>query len=525
MLKRALISVYDKTGVVDFATVLQKEFGYELISTGGTEKALRDAGLKITPIEEYTGFPEMLDGRVKTLHPLVHGGILAVRDNDEHMEELVTQKIGVIDMVVVNLYPFQKTVESGAPFEEVIEQIDVGGPTMMRAAAKNHRFVAVVPCPEWYPRILAEMRAKNGEISMETRKELALDVFSQTCLYDGFIARYLSEGRRMVIPLVKVEDLRYGENPHQKGSLWRNPFDNQESAIASARVLHGKAMSFLNYYDADAALNLIREFDEPAVAIIKHANPCGVAVGKTLKEAFEKAFACDSKSAFGGIVAVNRTFTADLAAAIEKEKLFLEVIVAPSFEPSALQALTVKKNIRLLEVGKIRKLKPEDMDLKRVSGGYLVQEYDAQEVTEKDLKRDSSALGAALSESRSAGRVERVGMTQTRDLLMAWKVVKHVKSNAIVLAKDGATVGIGAGQMSRVDSVELAIKKAGRKVKGSVLASDAFFPFSDSVELAAKAGIFAIIQAGGSVNDEEVINATKKAKISMVFTGIRAFRH
>lgn len=496
MSKRVLISVYDKTGVVEFATALQKEFGYEIISTGGTERLLREARLNVTPVEEYTGFPEMLDGRVKTLHPLVHAGILAVRDDDAHMEELVTQKIGLIDMVVVNLYPFQKTVESGAPFDEVIEQIDVGGPTMMRAAAKNHRFVAVVPCPEWYPRILAEMRAKKGEISPETRKELALDVFSQTCLYDGFIARYLSEGKRMILPMVKIEDLRYGENPHQKGSLWRNPLENQESAIASARVLHGKAMSFLNYYDADAALNLIREFDEPAVAIIKHANPCGVAVGKTLTKAFEKAFACDSKSAFGGIVAVNRTFTADLATAIEKEKLFLEVIVAPSFQDEALNMLTAKKNLRLLEVGKIRKLKPEDADLKRVSGGYLVQDYDAKTVD-----------------------------VDSNDLAFAWKVVKHVKSNAIVLAKDGATVGIGAGQMSRVDSVELAIKKAGRKAKGSVLASDAFFPFSDSVELAAKAGISAIIQPGGSINDAEVIKAAKKAKISMVFTGIRAFRH
>lgn len=516
MPQRALISVYDKSGVVEFATALQNEFGYEIVSTGGTERLLREAGLKVTPVQEYTGFPEMLDGRVKTLHPLVHAGILAVRDNDEHMEELVTQKIGMIDMVVVNLYPFQKTVESGAPFEEVIEQIDVGGPTMLRAAAKNHRFVAVVASPEWYPRILAEMRVEKGNILPETRKELALEVFWLTAQYDAAISRYLSEGKRQMLPMEKVEDLRYGENPHQKGSLWRNPMDNQQSAIASAKVLHGKAMSFLNYYDADAALNLIREFEDPACAIIKHANPCGVAVGKNLVDAFGKAFACDSKSAFGGIVAVNRAFTVDLAAAIEKEKLFLEVIVAPEYEPAALQALHVKKNIRLLEVGKIRKLKPEDGDMKRISGGYLLQDYDAKEVREEDT-RDSSAPSR-----KAAGSV---GMTQMRDLLFAFKVVKHVKSNAIVLAKDGATVGIGAGQMSRVDSVELAIKKAGKRAKGSVLASDAFFPFPDSVELAAKAGISAIIQPGGSVNDEEVITAAKKAKIPMVFTGVRAFRH
>lgn len=508
---RALISVYDKTGIVEFATALQKDFGYEILSTGGTEKRLREAGLEVKAVEDYTGFPEMLDGRVKTLHPMIHGGLLALRENEEHMQKLVEHQIGLIDMVVVNLYPFEETVASGAPFEDIIEQIDIGGPSMLRSAAKNHQSVTVIPSLEWYSRVLAEMKANDGKVLPETRKELAMEVFWLTANYDGAIARYLSEGRRHLFPAEKIEDLRYGENPHQKGSAWRDPMAKQESTMASAKQLHGKNMSFLNYYDADAALAMVREFSEPAVSFVKHANPCGLASSDSLLEAFQKAYACDPRSAFGVIIALNRPVTKAIVDEIEKESMFVEVIIAPSFEKEAMSFFEKKKNIRLIEVGDIRKLDESDFDLKKISGGYLTQEMDTQNITQQDLQMVT--VGAVPTPE------------QVQDLLFAWKAVKHVKSNAIVLAKNGATVGIGAGQMSRVDSTEIAVRKAGKRAKGSVLASDAFFPFPDSIEEAAKNGIAAIIQPGGSMKDAEVIAKAEELGIPMVFTGKRAFKH
>ncbi|MGE3278742.1 MAG: bifunctional phosphoribosylaminoimidazolecarboxamide formyltransferase/IMP cyclohydrolase [Candidatus Altimarinota bacterium] len=510
-IRRALISVYDKTGIVEFARTLQEEFEYEILSTGGTEKALKEAGLQVKAVEDYTGFPEMLDGRVKTLHPMIHGGLLALRENERHMEQLVEHQIGLIDMVVVNLYPFQKTVESGAPFHEVIEQIDIGGPSMLRSAAKNFQSVIVVPTIDWYQRILAEMKANNGEILAETRKELASDVFWNTAQYDAAISSYLSGGHRHLFPAEKIEELRYGENPHQTGAAWRDPRANQASSMASAKQLHGKNMSFLNYYDADAALAMVREFDEPAAVFVKHANPCGLAADTSLLNAFKKAYACDPRSAFGVIIAVNRPVTLDIVQEIERESMFVEVLIAPSFEKAAMEKLAEKKNIRLIEVGEIRKLDQHDFDLKKISGGYLTQDVDTQIITEDELQFVTVA--------------NKPNPDQIADLLFAWKVVKHVKSNAIVLVKDKATVGIGAGQMSRVDSTEIAVRKAGERASGAVMASDAFFPFPDSIEEAAKNGIGAIIQPGGSVKDAEVVEKALELGIPMVFTGKRAFRH
>jgi phosphoribosylaminoimidazolecarboxamide formyltransferase/IMP cyclohydrolase len=508
---RALISVYDKTGIVEFAKSLQNEFGYEILSTGGTERALREAGLEVKAVEDYTGFPEMLDGRVKTLHPMIHGGLLALRENEKHMEQLVEQQIGLIDMVVVNLYPFQKTVESGAPFHEIIEQIDIGGPSMLRSAAKNFHSVAVVSSIDWYDRILAEMKANKGEILAETRKELAADVFWVTARYDAAIAGYLSEGNRHLFPAEKIENLRYGENPHQTGAAWRDPHANQGSAMASATQLHGKNMSFLNYYDADAALAMVREFEEPTVVFVKHANPCGMASNPSLLEAFKRGYACDPRSAFGVVIALNRPVTRDIVEEIEAQSMFVEVLVAPSFTPEAKEKLSEKKNIRLIEVGEMRALNEKDFDLKKISGGYLTQDVDTQMISEGDLQFVTVA--------------NKPTKDQIEDLLFAWKVVKHVKSNAIVLVKDKATVGIGAGQMSRVDSTEIAVRKAGERAKGAVLASDAFFPFPDSIEEASKNGIAAIIQPGGSVRDKEVVEMALELGIPMVFTGKRAFKH
>jgi len=509
--KRALISVYDKTGIVEFAKTLQDDFDYEILSTGGTEKALREAGIEVKAVEDYTGFPEMLDGRVKTLHPMIHGGLLALRENQVHMEQLVEHQIGLIDMVVVNLYPFQETVASGANFQDVIEQIDIGGPSMLRSAAKNHQSVAVVPSISWYERIIAEMKAESGEILAETRKELATDVFWITSQYDAAIANYLSEGQKHYFPAEKIEDLRYGENPHQKAAVWRDPHADQSSSLASARQLHGKNMSFLNYYDTDAALAMVREFEEPTVAFIKHANPCGLASHESLLEAFRNGFASDPRSAFGVIVALNRPVTLDIATEIETQSIFVEVIVAPSFEADALEKLQAKKNLRLLEVGDLRSLGDHDYDLKKISGGYLTQDADIQPVTADDLEFVTPA--------------HQPSSEQIKDLLFAWKVVKHVKSNAIVLVKDQATVGIGAGQMSRVDSTEIAVRKAGDRAQGAILASDAFFPFADSIEAAADHNIVAIIQPGGSMRDEEVIAKANELEIPMVFTKQRAFKH
>lgn len=509
--KRALISVYDKTGVVEFATVLQKEFDYEILSTGGTEKMLREAGLEVTAVEDYTGFPEMLSGRVKTLHPKIHGGLLALRENKEHMEQIIKHDIGLIDMVVVNLYPFQDTVDKGANFQEVIEQIDIGGPSMLRSAAKNHQSVAVVPSIQWYNSILAELHGNGGEISAETRKELATDVFWHTAQYDAAIVRYLSEGKLQLFPAEQIEALRYGENPHQEAFVWRDHNANQDCTMASARQLHGKNMSFLNYYDADAALSMIREFDKPSAVFVKHANPCGLASHDSILEAFKRGFACDPRSAFGVIIALNRPVSPDIAREIESQKIFVEVIIAPSFDEAALKILEQKKNLRIIEVGEIRKFNEFDYDLKKISGGFLTQDIDTQDISESDL--DFVTV------------VNKPSDEQIRDLIFAWRVVKHVKSNAIVLAKDEATVGIGAGQMSRVDSTEIAVRKSMDRARGSVMASDAFIPFPDSIEEAAKNGISAIIQPGGSIRDDEVIAKATELGMAMVFTKKRAFKH
>ncbi|MDZ4216827.1 MAG: bifunctional phosphoribosylaminoimidazolecarboxamide formyltransferase/IMP cyclohydrolase, partial [Candidatus Gracilibacteria bacterium] len=496
--------------IVEFATALQNEFDYEILSTGGTEKMLREAGLTVKAVEDYTGFPEMLDGRVKTLHPMIHGGLLGLRENEKHMEQLVQYQIGLIDMVVVNLYPFQQTVASGAPFEDIIEMIDIGGPSMLRSAAKNHQSVAILSSISWYEPILAELRGSGGKISPETRKEMAAEVFWQTAQYDAAITKYLSEGNRQLFPVEKIEDLRYGENPHQKATAWRDPNAEQAGTISGSTQLHGKEMSFLNYYDTDAALAMVREYDDPAAVFVKHANPCGIAQHESLLEAFKRGFACDPRSAFGVIIAFNRPVTPEIANEIEAQRMFVEVIIAPSFEQTALKQLQQKKNLRLLEIGEIAKLTEADFDIKKISGGYLTQDIDTQLITEADLQ--------FVTEKKPSS-------SQIQDLLFAWKVVKHVKSNAIVLAKDEATVGIGAGQMSRVDSTEIAVRKAGERAKGSVLASDAFFPFPDSIEEAAKHGIAAIIQPGGSIKDDEVIVKANELGIPMVFTGKRAFKH
>lgn len=473
-------------------------------------RKLQEAGLNVKAVEEHTGFPEMLDGRVKTLHPMIHGGLLALRDKEDHMKQVAEHSIGLIDMVVVNLYPFEDTVASGAPFEEVIEQIDIGGPSMLRSAAKNFQSVTVVSGIQFYDQILKEMEQGNGDITPEFRKQLAMEVFWSTAQYDAAITQYLSEGSRALFPVEKVDDLRYGENPHQKSQLWLDPKANQQSSMASAQQLHGKGMSFLNHYDTNAALDMIREFDEPAAVFVKHANPCGMATNPDFLTAFKKGFACDPRSAFGVIISLNRPVTKAIADEIMEQKMFVEVIIAPSFESDARVVLETKKNMRLIEVGKIRKLDESDLDMKKITGGYLTQDIDTQLITEADL--------TFATETKPSPE-------QIKDLLFAWKAVKHVKSNAIVLAKDGATVGIGAGQMSRVDSTEIAVRKAGDRAKGSVLASDAFFPFPDSIEEAHKNGISAIIQPGGSIKDDEVIAKANELGISMVLTGSRAFRH
>lgn len=503
-----LISVYDKTGIVEFASELQKKYGATILSTGGTLDLLEKNGLTVTAVEEYTGFPEMMDGRVKTLHPRIHGGILSLRDNKEHMEEALRHNIDMIDMVVVNLYPFEEVVARGADFEEVIENIDIGGPSMLRSAAKNHKHVVVVPSPAYYSSILEELKVNKGKISEETRKELAREVFWKTAKYDEVIARYLSEGQYHGFFAEKISNLRYGENPHMLGFVWRESgVKHAGGCISSAKILHGKEMSFLNYYDADAALAIVREFEIPAVAFIKHANPCGVGADITLLDAFRKGYASDPRSAFGVIIAMNKPCGEEIAEEIEKEKMFVEVLIAPSFSAKALTILEKKKNLRLLEVGNISAL--QEYDIKKISGGFLTQ---------------------SVNPEYKVGRLQVVTKVkptddQMADLEFAWKVVKHVKSNAIVLAKAQATVGIGAGQMSRVDSVEIAVRKSEGRSKASVLASDAFFPFADNIDEAHKAGVKAIIQPGGSVKDDEVVAKCDKYGIAMVFTGMRVFKH
>ncbi|MFH0877455.1 MAG: bifunctional phosphoribosylaminoimidazolecarboxamide formyltransferase/IMP cyclohydrolase [Candidatus Omnitrophota bacterium] len=518
--KRALISVSDKTGIVDLAKVLSS-FGVEIISTGGTARALKEAGIPVVEMSDYTGFPEMLDGRVKTLHPKIHGGLLSLRDNADHMKQIAEHAIGLIDMVVVNLYPFEKTIQKeGVHLEEAIENIDIGGPSMLRSASKNYRSVAVVSSAKFYPAIIEELKKNKGSITDPTLAMLAVEVFKLTSCYDGAIAQYLSvklTGKQepqgelpqtLNLNFKKVSSLRYGENPHQKAALYQDEARLTPSLI-TARQLHGKELSFNNYLDLHAALDIVRDFKNPASCVIKHNNPTGVAEASDLAKAFADAWATDSLSAFGGIVGFNRKVDQAVAKKILKSG-FLECILAPGYEGMALEILKGKKNMRLLQACfDIPKSKTE-VDLKKIDGGLLVQEPDLDDFKAEDLKVATKT---------------KPTQKQLASLLFAWSVVRHVKSNAIVLAQGTKTVGIGMGQTSRVDSVHLAIKRAGKKSKGSVMASDAFFPKADNIALAKKAGVKAIIQPGGSISDDEVIAACNKAKIAMVFTGVRHFKH
>jgi phosphoribosylaminoimidazolecarboxamide formyltransferase / IMP cyclohydrolase len=515
-IQRAILSVTDKTGLAQFARKLSG-MGVELISTGGTAKLLRDSGVPVKDISEITGFPEMLDGRVKTLHPKVHGGILHRREDPSHRATVAEHGIQPIDMVVVNLYAFEKTAaKPGVHFEELIENIDIGGPSMIRSAAKNFHDVAVVTSPADYDAIAAEMSKSGGALSSETKWRLAQKAFATTAAYDSAIASTLervsangnfgihpAEGFPSTLRLsfTKVTDLRYGENPHQKAAMYS---DGSGTGVANARQVQGKELSYNNIVDLQAAWDLAQEFEEPVCAIIKHTNPCGTATGKTLAEAYKRALECDPVSAFGGVIGVNRPV--DAAAAEEMAKLFLEVIAAPSFEKAAVEKFAAKKNLRLVEITNI----PQKWVLKNVSGGMLVQDADLHELRESDLK---------VVTKRQPTPEEK------RALLFAWKVCKHVKSNAILYSRDGQTVGVGAGQMSRVDSCRLGASKAVLPLKGTVAASDAFFPFPDGVEEIAKAGATAIIQPGGSVRDQEVIEAADRLGLAMIFTGVRHFRH
>src|SRR5438477_2405677 len=515
-IQRAILSVTDKTGLVEFARSLAG-MEVELISTGGTAKLLRDSGIGVKDISQLTGFPEMLDGRVKTLHPKVHAGILHRRENPSHRSAVVEHGIEPIDMVVVNLYAFEKTAaRPGVPFEDVIENIDIGGPSMIRSAAKNFQDVAVVTSPADYAAIAEEMTKSEGEVSPATRWRLAQKAFATTAAYDSAIAstleRVSANGRfdlhpeagfpqNLRLAFSKIMDLRYGENPHQRAAMYS---DGSGSGVANGTQIQGKELSYNNIVDLQAAWDLAQEFDEPVCAIIKHTNPCGTATGKMLLEAYKKALEGDPVSAFGGVIGVNRTVDAD--AADEMAKLFLEVIAAPSFDESARATFAAKKNLRLIEISHA----PQKWVLKNVSGGILVQDADVRPLSENDLKVVTKRQPTA---------------EEKRALLFAWKVCKHVKSNAILYARDGQTVGVGAGQMSRVDSCKIGAQKAGLPLKGTVAASDAFFPFPDGVEEIAKAGATAIIQPGGSVRDQEIIETADRFGLAMIFTGVRHFRH
>lgn len=516
-IKRALISVSDKAGIVDFARELKK-FGVEVLSTGGTAKLLRENNIPAIEVSDYTGFPEMLDGRVKTLHPKIHAGLLALRQNDEHMQTLKRHDIGMIDMVVVNLYPFEKTVQKpGVTISEAIENIDIGGPSMLRSAAKNHQSVAVICNPARYPEIIEELKKNNGALSEDLMRDLGIEVFGRTSQYDNTIHAYLDnyfkgKPEATSFPLEadfsfkKVQDLRYGENPHQKAAFYRDA--QAIKGLAAMRQLWGKELSFNNILDLNAAVNLVKEFSNPAAVFIKHNNPCGVAENKDLLKAYKEAWACDKLSAFGGIVSINRKVDLALAKLIDKSG-FLECVIAVQFAPDALELLKEKKNLRLLELASLTE-KSAGLDFKKVDGGLLLQDEDSITLEEKNLKVVTK---------------KKPTKSEMESLIFAWKVAKHVKSNAIILTRGTKTVGIGAGQMSRVDSVFISTKKAGKLSLGAVLASDAFFPKEDAIELAAKYKIKAIIQPGGSIADEAIIKMADKHKIAMVTTGIRHFRH
>jgi phosphoribosylaminoimidazolecarboxamide formyltransferase/IMP cyclohydrolase len=521
MIKQALISVSDKTGVLEFARALSAQ-GVNILSTGGTAKLLADNGIKVTEVADYTGFPEMLDGRVKTLHPKVHGGILARRDFPEHVAALQKHGIPTIDMVVVNLYPFQQTVaKEQCSLEDAIENIDIGGPAMLRSSAKNHKDVVVVCDPADYSRVLAEMQANAGEVRYETKFALAKKVFAHTAQYDGAITNYLSSlgedkqhATRSAYPQTlnlhfdKVQDMRYGENPHQSAAFYRDPAPG-EGSLANYTQLQGKELSYNNIGDADAAWECVKTFEETACVIVKHANPCGVAVGANPLEAYSKALQTDPTSAFGGIIAFNRELDGKAAEAVARQ--FVEVLIAPSFTDEAKQVFSAKQNVRLLQIPLGKGVNA--YDLKRVGGGLLVQSPDAKNV--------------ALSELKVVSKKQPT-QQQLQDLMFAWRVAKFVKSNAIVFCANGMTLGVGAGQMSRIDSARIASIKAqnaGLSLAGSAVASDAFFPFRDGLDVVVDAGATCVIQPGGSMRDQEVIDAADERGVVMLLTGTRHFRH
>ncbi|MDP1990740.1 MAG: bifunctional phosphoribosylaminoimidazolecarboxamide formyltransferase/IMP cyclohydrolase [Syntrophales bacterium] len=518
-IKRVLISVTDKTGIVEFAQGM-KTFGVEILSTGGTASQLRKSGVPVTDVSDYTGFPEMMDGRLKTLHPKIHGGLLALRDNESHMRSLREHQINLIDMVVINLYRFEDTVaKEGCTLEHAIENIDIGGPTMLRAASKNYRFVSVVTDPEDYPKVIAEMTQTGGRISEATNFDLAKKTFQLTARYDGAISNYLGllggeSAEKRVFPdtfsfqFAKAQDLRYGENPHQKAAFYRER-DSRLSSLSNARQLQGKELSYNNIMDGDAAWQIVSDLPLPGVVIIKHANPCGAATSDgDMAEAFRKAMAGDPVSAFGGIVALNRPV--DKKAAEELIKTFFEVIIAPEFAADAAELLETKKNVRVLQIPETCDIRSAGYDFRRVMGGLLVQDRDREDF---DIRK------AKVVTKRSPTEVEYQALD------FAWRVVKHVKSNAIVYTTKDQLVGVGAGQMSRVDSVKIAKMKAILPIAGCVLGSDAFFPFRDGLDMAAQAGITAVIEPGGSIKDDEIIRAADEHGMAMIFTGIRHFKH
>ncbi len=518
-IKRALVSVTDKAGVVEFCRALSEEFGVEIVSTGGTAKALADAGVKVRPIDDLTGFPEMMDGRVKTLHPRVHGGLLARRDVPAHMAAAEEHGIGMIDLVCVNLYAFEATIaKQGVTEAEAIENIDIGGPSMLRSAAKNFASVTVVTDPACYDSVLAEMRANGGATTLETRKAYATEVFRTTSAYDSAIWMYLSGYKEKQFPeevrfrLMKAQDLRYGENPHQKAALYRF-IDAKPETLALAEQLQGKELSYNNYLDTDAAWTAVREFagDDPTCIIIKHANPCGSCTDADITTAYQKAWAADPTSAFGGVMAFNRAVPASLIERIYANEQFVEVMIAPDYEPAALELLKAKENLRVLKTGGMRPVGGH-YESRAIEGGMLIQESDS-------VSEDPTTFQVVSKRQPTPEEMEQ--------LVFAWKVAKSVKSNAILLAKDFVSVGVGAGQMNRVNSARIAVMGAGENAKGAVCASDAFMPFPDSLEVCAEAGVTAVIQPGGSMRDDQCIAAADAAGVALVFTGAanRHFRH
>ena len=510
-MKRALVSVSDKTNLVEFVSELVK-LGYEIISTGGTKKALEAAGIETIGISEITGFPEIMDGRVKTLHPKVHGALLCVRDNEEHVKQLKELDIDYIDLVCVNLYPFKQTVQKpGVTHEEIIENIDIGGPSMLRSASKNYKFIPVVVDPSDYETVIEELK-QNGETSLETREKLAAKVFRHTANYDAMIANYLTEKtgekypEKLTITYDKVQDLRYGENPHQSAAFYKNM--NPQYSLANAKQLHGKELSYNNIQDGNAAIEILKDFEGTCAAVgLKHMNPCGVGLGKTIEEAWDKAYEADPVSIFGGIVAFNEPV--NKAVAEKLANIFLEIIIAPAFDEDAFEILSKKKNIRLMQLDTTLSVNAK-YKVTNVNDGLLVQDVDDHKLTKEDLR---------CVTNRKPTEVE------LEQLLFAWNVVKHVKSNAIVLVKDNMTIGVGAGQMNRVGAARIAIEQAQEKAKGSVMGSDAFFPMPDTVEEAVKAGVTAIIQPGGSIKDQLSIDVCNEYGIAMVYTGVRHFKH